>query len=227
MASMPRCHGQHAEPNAPGVLPPAEPGLSLRDGTHPSAGCAEPRRGDPCSDRNGDVGDAIPDTTRMDSTGSDGSGAVEQDMPSTHAWIHLHVVFSTKERRPLMEAAWRGQLRACLRGVLHRLGVLPLAVGGVGDHVHLLISIRPTHRLADTMRDLKAHSCHWVRCAKGCPDFMWQDGYGAFSVSPDRCERVRRYINAQEGHHRHRTFDSEYLALLEEHGMSNDGCCSS
>jgi hypothetical protein len=88
--------------------------------------------------------------------------------------------------------------------------------------VHLLIGLKATHRLADVLRDIKTTSSSWVHEEIGRPIFSWQDGYGAFTVSPSMRATVRRYIECQEEHHRRRTFQEEYRALLERSGVGFD-----
>jgi REP element-mobilizing transposase RayT len=94
----------------------------------------------------------------------------------------------------------------------------PLAVGGVDDHVHLLIAVKPTHFFPEVMRDLKAHSSHWVRGTVGFHEFAWQEGYGVFSVGCHGDATIRRYIEAQEAHHRSRSFEAELRAMVAAHG---------
>ncbi|MGH9458781.1 MAG: IS200/IS605 family transposase [Thermoanaerobaculia bacterium] len=136
--------------------------------------------------------------------------------------IHLHVVFSTKERRPLIGNAWRSRLHEYLGGCVRTLGGVAVEVGGVSDHVHALLSVRPVHRLSDMMRDVKTASSLWVHDEIHEPEFGWQDGYAAFSVSRSGVEAVRRYIRNQEAHHRRRSFDEELEALLRAHGIAID-----
>ena len=143
-------------------------------------------------------------------------------MPSTHLALHVHVVFSTKDRMPLIAAEWRGRLHAYLGGVIQNLGAVPEAVGGVADHVHLLIGLRATHSLAEVVRSLKAVSSRWLHEEIGIKEFVWQEGYGAFSVSPSQCEAVRRYIEGQEEHHRKKGFQEEYVDFLKKRGVAYD-----
>ena len=140
-------------------------------------------------------------------------------MPSTHLSIHFHVVFSTKNREPRIAPEWRERLHAYLGGVARKSGCIPEAVGGVADHVHLLLGLPATARLADVVRDIKAVSSKWVHEETGDRAFAWQEGYGAFSVSPSHRETVRGYIARQEEHHRKRTFQEEYLELLNRCGV--------
>lgn len=107
-------------------------------------------------------------------------------------------------------------------GAIRTLEVIPEAVGGVADHVHLLIGLRATHRLADVMRDVKRTSSAWVHETIGNKEFEWQDGYGAFSVSASAREKVKAYIANQEEHHRKKTFQEEYVELLKLSGVEYD-----
>jgi len=143
-------------------------------------------------------------------------------MSSTHLSLHCHVVFGTKHQRPLIGAEWRPRFHAFIGGAIRTLKVIPEAVGGVADHVHLLLGLRATHRLADVMRDVKRTSSAWVHETIGDKEFEWQDGYGAFSVSASAREKVKTYIANQEEHHRKKTFQEEYLELLELSGVEYD-----
>lgn len=96
------------------------------------------------------------------------------------------------------------------------------SAGWVADHVHLLIGLRATARLADVVRDLKAVSSRWVHDEIRERAFAWQEGYGAFTVSASQREAVREYIARQEEHHRKRTFQEEYVELLQRSGVEYD-----
>jgi REP element-mobilizing transposase RayT len=95
------------------------------------------------------------------------------------------------------------------------------AIGGIDDHVHILASFKPTHRLADVLRDLKKSSSAWV-AEHFEPRFAWQEGYAAFSVSPSHLDAVRAYVNGQEEHHRRVGFVDELKRLLERNGVDYD-----
>ena len=143
-------------------------------------------------------------------------------MPSTHLSLHFHVVFSTKNREPRISTEWRDRLHAYLGGVARTSGAIPEAIGGVADHVHLLLGLPATARLADVVRDIKAVSSKWMHEEACDRAFAWQEGYGAFTVSPSHREIVRNYIARQEEHHRKRTFQEEYLELLQRCGVDSD-----
>ena len=144
-------------------------------------------------------------------------------MPSTHLSLHYHIVFSTKNREPLIAAEWRSRLHAYLGGEVRTLKGIPEEIGGIEDHVHLLIGLRATHCLADVVRDIKRESSSWIHDTIGVSEFAWQEGYGAFTVSPTQCESVRMYIQNQEHHHHgNKSFQDEYLSMLQQAGVEFD-----
>ncbi len=143
-------------------------------------------------------------------------------MPSTHLSLNYHLIFSTKNREPWIEPRWRDQLHTYMGGTIKGLGGIALAVGGVSDHVHLLIGLRATHSIADVLRELKSESSRWVHETIREAAFVWQEGYGAITVSPSHLEDVRRYVLNQEEHHRTKTFQEEYREFLEKAGIAFD-----
>jgi putative transposase len=143
-------------------------------------------------------------------------------MSSTHISLHFHLIFGTKNHEPLIAPTWRSRLHAYMGGILSSLDTVPEIVGGVEDHVHILAGLRPTHRLADVLREIKSSSSRWVHEEIRLPAFAWQEGYGAFTVSASQCESVRHYIVGQEEHHRTRTFKDEYLEFLQKSGVIFD-----
>jgi REP element-mobilizing transposase RayT len=139
-------------------------------------------------------------------------------MGSTFFSLRYHLVFSTKERRPLIRAEWRSRLHSYLGGIIRGMNGVAESVGGVSDHVHLLVSLRPTHRIADVMRDLKKDSTNWAKETFE-RRFAWQKGYAVFSVSPGAIVSVREYIANQEAHHRKYSFVDELKDLLGRAGI--------
>jgi putative transposase len=111
-------------------------------------------------------------------------------MPSSHICLNVHLVFSTKDRVPFISADYSERLHAYLGGIVKGLDAMPLAVGGVSDHVHLLVSLKSKHRLDYFLRDLKADSSTWIH-QEFTRKFEWQKGYGAFSVSPTSIGAVK------------------------------------
>jgi REP element-mobilizing transposase RayT len=146
----------------------------------------------------------------------------EDKMPSTHLSLHYHLIFSTKDRAPLMQKVWRGRLHSYMGGIINDMGGVAEKINGIEDHVHLLVGLRATHRLADVLRDLKSSSSLWVHQELRMPTFAWQEGYGAFTVSASRRAAVKQYIDRQEEHHRQKSFQEEYIEFLEEYGVEYD-----
>ena len=145
-------------------------------------------------------------------------------MPQSLAQIYLHVVFSTKNRTPyLRDADFRRQLHAYLAGICKNLDCPSLVIGGVEDHVHVLSRFGRGITVSDFVRELKRPSSGWVKAEnQDLSDFAWQDGYGAFSVSPSHVEKVRGYIARQEDHHRTESFQDEMRRLLRIYGVEFD-----
>jgi REP element-mobilizing transposase RayT len=143
-------------------------------------------------------------------------------MPSTHLSLNVHVIFSTHNRIPEIAVEWRAELHAYLGGCVKGVGVQPLTVGGVADHVHILMRLRATHCLANVMRDIKSGSSLWIHESQGRRAFGWQDGYAGLSVSPSRIPAVFSYIQNQEEHHRKKSFQEEYIEFLRESGIEYD-----
>ena len=142
-------------------------------------------------------------------------------MGSTFFSLHYHLIFSTKERFPLIHTEWRPRLHSYMGGIIRGMNGVAEIVGGVADHVHLLVSLRPVHCIADIMRDMKKDSTNWVK-DNFQSQFSWQEGYAAFSVSPTKTEAVKKYISEQESHHAKKSFVDELKECLEQAGMRYD-----
>jgi len=138
-------------------------------------------------------------------------------MAHTYASNFLHCIFSAKDRRPLIPAEKKSELFAYLGGIARGEGFSLIAAGGTDNHIHLLILLPASITLAVAVQKLKGSSSRWM--GKG---FSWQEGYGAFSVSPSQIEVVKRYIRDQERHHAKRSFEQEFVALLRGCGIAFD-----
>jgi REP element-mobilizing transposase RayT len=141
---------------------------------------------------------------------------------STHLCLSYHFIFSTKNREPLIADAWRARLHDYFGGCIHEAGGVCLAVGGTADHVHIFSGLKATHCVAVFMRDIKRATSAWIHETFEVPRFAWQEGYGGFTVSGFKAGRLRQYIRDQEEHHRTRTFQEEYRAILDELGVEYD-----
>jgi REP element-mobilizing transposase RayT len=140
-------------------------------------------------------------------------------MSSTHSALFYHLVFGTKNHLPTIDDQWRSRLHEYLGGLVRKAGGVAMAIGGVADHIHLLVSLKPSHKISALLRDIKRASSLWIHTEISCREFGWQEGYGAFTVSRSLVSIVQRYIERQEEHHRVRSFREEYLELLKKHGV--------
>ncbi len=144
-------------------------------------------------------------------------------MPQSLAAVYAHLVFSTKNRAPLIAPDLRPRLYPYLAATALGNGTKVLDIGGVPDHVHLLVSFGREVTVAETVRTLKAGSSRWVHDTfPGRREFAWQNGYGAFSVGFPELGAVRAYLAGQEEHHREASFQDEYRGLLRRHGLEWD-----
>ena len=144
-------------------------------------------------------------------------------MGHTFSNLLVHVIFSTKNRQPTIVDAIRQKLYAYMAGVAKKEFGWARRIGGTSDHIHGLIEIRTDVSVAHAMNRWKSLSSGWVhKTFRELRDFAWQNGYGAFTVSSSRSPDVIAYINGQEEHHRHRSFEEEFLDFLKRHGIQYD-----
>ena len=144
-------------------------------------------------------------------------------MPQSLARIYLHLIFSTKERAPIIHDQIRDPLHRYMAIVLKNLGCHANLINSVEDHVHLLFELGRTVTVSNVVEDVKKSSSKWIKTKqRGAANFAWQNGYGVFSVSHSNFEAVRDYVWRQRAHHRKRTFQDELRMLLEKHGVEYD-----
>ena len=142
-------------------------------------------------------------------------------MSHTYTNLLSHVVFSTKDRRPFIDAEIKPRLLGYINGIVDESGAKVLSLNSMPDHLHMLCESPPTWAVSDAMRIVKTNSTRWVHEELRKP-FGWQTGYAAFSVSRSNVAAVANYIEAQEAHHRKRTFEEEFVELLVKHGVEYD-----
>lgn len=144
-------------------------------------------------------------------------------MGHTYTALHYHIVFSTKSRVPSITADVQTRLHEYIGGIVRSENSIPIAIGGIPDHIHLLATFHPTACVADMLRRIKANSSKWVReNLPGMQAFAWQAGYGAFTVSPSSLADVEAYIRNQKMHHANLSFEDEFLAFLQRHDIRYD-----
>ena len=144
-------------------------------------------------------------------------------MAQTLVCLRVHVVFSTKNRQPMITPDVEPELYAYLGGIMNNLDSRCLAAGGTSNHVHLLVSPSKNIALSHLMEEIKKSSLKWVKTlGASLRNFGWQDGYGAFSIGVSQVEPLRRYINNQKERHNKQTFEQELVALLNRYGVQYD-----
>ena len=144
-------------------------------------------------------------------------------MAATLTNLLFHIVYSTKDREPLIRAGFRDELEKYIGGIVRNEGGILLGIGGMPDHIHLITKFKPDRSVAEMVRLIKANSSKWVNECHGEPGrFAWQSGYGAFSVSQSQIEALKAYVANQEAHHRTRTFQDEFREFLIKHGVEFD-----
>ena len=144
-------------------------------------------------------------------------------MASSLVKIDVHLIFHVKTTGCNMHKDDLPRIFQYLGGIINGLNGIPIEIGGTEDHVHLLTSLPKTMALTDFVREIKAHSSVWIKQLNHhYKQFAWQDGYGAFSVSPTLLDKTIEYIRKQEEHHKKRNFQEEYKLFLEAYGIKYD-----
>jgi putative transposase len=129
---------------------------------------------------------------------------------------YFHCIFATKDRRPIITTDLQQRLYPYIGGIARENQIKLLEVGGIADHIHLLLSLPPTMPISKALQLIKGASSKWIHDT--FPEhrlFSWQDKYGAFTVSVSQLKTVASYIQSQQEHHRKRTFEEEFTAFLK------------
>lgn len=140
-------------------------------------------------------------------------------MSSTFTMLLYHIIFGTRERIPFITPEIRTPLYRYINGIVGHQNGFVLEIGGIPDHIHLLIRLRARTPVSELLHHVKGSSSRWLRVEKHVGSFSWQRGYGAFSVSESNVQKVRRYIQHQEEHHRSEPFQAEFARLLRRHHL--------
>ncbi len=142
-------------------------------------------------------------------------------MAQSYGPVYLHIVFGTKHRENLLTKELHTEFARYITPILKDCKARLISEGGMPDHVHLLIDLGRESSVATLLREIKAKSSSWLRKKTG-KNFSWQSGYGVFSVSPSHIKNVESYIQNQEEHHRHKTFQEEFEDMLKAAGVEYD-----
>ena len=144
-------------------------------------------------------------------------------MASSLVKIDIHLIFHVKSTGVTMRENDLPRIFQYIVGIIREMNAIPMEIGGMKDHVHIFTSLPKTVALTDFVRDIKANSSRWIKQIDHYyAPFAWQDGYGAFSVSPSLSEKTVNYIRNQKEHHRKRSFREEYKLFLDAYGIDYD-----
>ncbi|HEV8573318.1 MAG TPA: IS200/IS605 family transposase [Dehalococcoidia bacterium] len=144
-------------------------------------------------------------------------------MGHTYTRLYVHAVWSTKDRRPLITPALQAKLYPYVGGIARKHGFTTVAVGGIEDHIHILLTLPGNLSIAKAVQLIKGGSAKWVNDTVAVEGgFAWQEGYGAFTIGVSQVERTVAYIEGQAEHHQKQTFQEEFIQFLETHGIEYD-----
>lgn len=144
-------------------------------------------------------------------------------MSGSYAALYYHLIFSTKNRAPMITLNLRDRLYDYMGGIINGNEGIPILIGGEPEHVHILTALNKNQAVTKSIGIIKADSTKWIH--QTFPEqqqFCWQAGYGAFSISVTGLKRVKSYINNQQEHHRKETFKEEFIHFLEVHNIPYD-----
>ncbi len=144
-------------------------------------------------------------------------------MAHTYFQNYYHLIWSTKERLPLIPQNSKERVFEYTYGSFKNADCIPLLVGGMSDHIHMLVEIPPKFPVSEIVREIKICTSKWISVnLENCKGFAWQEGYGSFTVSSSKKDIVFQYIKNQELHHTNKSFKDEFIELLDKHGVKFD-----
>jgi REP element-mobilizing transposase RayT len=144
-------------------------------------------------------------------------------MANTYHQIYLQTIFAVKYRKAVIDKTWKEKLFAVIGNLINETNCKTIIVNGVEDHVHCFIGLKPVVSVSELMKTVKAKSSKYINDHKLTPErFEWQEGYGVFSYSQSQVDRVYKYIQNQEVHHKKQTFRDEYLGFLKKFKVEYD-----
>ena len=144
-------------------------------------------------------------------------------MANTYTQIYLHIVFAVQNRISLIQTEWKIELYKYIAGIVKNNGHKLIAINGIPNHLHIAVGYKPHQLIPDLLKDIKGYSSKWINnknFVRG--KFNWQESYGAFSFSHSHIDRVVKYINNQEQHHKKQSFQEEYIQLLKKYNIQFD-----
>jgi len=143
-------------------------------------------------------------------------------MAHTFFAVYVHIVFSTKNRHRFLDAQIEPRMHAYLAAAVNKTGCKTITIGGCPDHIHMLVGLDQQIAPANLIKEVKRQSSIWAKDELRMPEFSWQEGYAAFSVSYSNLTRVRTYVQSQNDHHKKMGWETELRGLLKKHGIAFD-----
>ena len=144
-------------------------------------------------------------------------------MANTYTQLHIQLVFAVKYRAALIQKEWKERLHQYITGIFQKNEHKMLQINSMPDHIHIFIGLRPHQSISSLVQNVKSESSKWIKDNKLCKSpFAWQEGFGAFSYSKTHVDRVIRYIQNQEAHHKKETFLDEYRKMLKAFEVEYD-----
>ena len=144
-------------------------------------------------------------------------------MANTYTKLNIHIVFHVKSTGITIRQKDLGQVFAYIGGIIQNVGGYPITIGGITNHIHILATMPKTMSVSEFVQKIKANSSKWIKTIdEYYEDFAWQEGYGAFCVSPSLLKKTIRYIETQEQHHHEVSVRDEFIQFLKENGIEFD-----
>ena len=144
-------------------------------------------------------------------------------MANSYHQIYLQAVFAVKYRNAVLDKEWRNIVWGVIGNLINESGCKTILVNGVEDHVHCFIGLKPVVSISELMKSVKSKSSKYINDHKLTEEhFAWQKGYGVFSYGHSQIDRVFKYIQNQEEHHKKQRFIPEYIELLEKFNIEYD-----
>ena len=144
-------------------------------------------------------------------------------MANTYTKLNIHIVFHVKSTGVCIKYEDLPKIFAYIGGVIRNIGGYPITVGGIENHIHILATMPKTMSVSEFVQKVKANSSRWIKTlGKYYESFAWQEGYGAFCVSPSLLKKTIRYIETQEQHHHEISVRDEFIQFLKENGIEFD-----
>lgn len=144
-------------------------------------------------------------------------------MANTYTKLNIHIVFHVKSTGITIRKEDLGLVFAYIGGIIQNVGGYPITVGGITNHIHILATMPKTMSVSEFVQKIKANSSKWIKTIDDYYEtFAWQEGYGAFCVSPTLLKKTIRYIETQEQHHHKVSVRDEFIQFLKENGIEFD-----